>query len=82
VDLERITELTDGFSGANVAAIPNTAASIVLHRHLVQYPTPEEASNHASEAQISASDFVDAIKKIKEHREMKKNEKLSTSHYM
>ena len=56
--------------------------TIETHRHLVQYPTTEEASNHASEAEISASDLVDAIKKIKKQREMKKNEKLSTSHYM
>jgi transitional endoplasmic reticulum ATPase len=82
VDLESIAVLTDGFSGADMAAIANTAASIVLHRYLARYPTPEEAAKHASEAEISESDFTDAIQKIKSQREMKKSENLSISHYM
>ncbi|MEP0825565.1 MAG: CDC48 family AAA ATPase [Nitrososphaera sp.] len=80
VDLKRIAELTDGFSGADMAAIANTAASIVLHRYLAKYPTPEEAAKHASEAEISASDFEFAIQKIRTQREMKKAESLS--HFM
>ncbi len=80
VDMKRIAELTDGFSGADMAAIANTAASIVLHRYLAKYPTPEEAAKHASEAEISAADFEDAIQKIRTQRELKKAESLS--HFM
>ena len=82
VDLERVVELTDGFSGADMAAIANTAASIVLHQYLAKYPTPEEAAKHASEAEISVRDFAGAVDKIRSQREMKKSEKLSISHYM
>ncbi|MEW6605694.1 MAG: AAA family ATPase, partial [Thermoproteota archaeon] len=80
IDLKRIAEMTDGFSGADMAAIANTAASIVLHRYLAKYPTPEEAAKHASEAEISSADFEDAIQKIRTQREMKKAESLS--HFM
>jgi transitional endoplasmic reticulum ATPase len=82
VDLERAVELTDGFSGADIAAIANSAASIVLHRYLAKYPTPEDAAKHTSEAEISASDFAEAVEKIRSQREMKKSEKLSISHFM
>ena len=81
VALERVVERTEGFSGADMAAIANTAASIVLHQYLAKYPTPEEAAKHASEAEISASDFADAVEKIRSQRDMKR-EKLSISHYM
>ena len=44
VDLEKIADITDGFSGADVTAIVNTAVSLVLHEYLARYPTPEEGS--------------------------------------
>ena len=44
VDLEKIADITDGFSGADVTAIVNTAVSLVLHEYLARYPTPEESS--------------------------------------
>ena len=53
VDLRRIAELTEGFSGADVSAVANTAVSLVLHEYLAKYSTPEEAAKHASEALVS-----------------------------
>ncbi len=82
VDLERIADLTDGFGGADVAAIANTAASIVLHKYLEKFLTPEDAARHASQARIGAGEFEEAIEKIRAQRDMKKDGKLSISHYM
>ena len=53
VDLKRIAELTEGFSGADVSAVANTAVSLVLHEYLAKYSTPEEAAKHSSEALVS-----------------------------
>ena len=50
VDLRRIAEVIEGFSGADVSAIANTAVSLVLHEYLAKYSTPEEAAKHSSEA--------------------------------
>src|ERR671912_850651 len=50
VDLKRLADMTDGFSGADVSAVANTAISLVLHEYLERFPTPEEATKHASEA--------------------------------
>ncbi len=37
VNLQRIAELTDGFSGADMSAVANTAISLVLHEYLQKY---------------------------------------------
>ncbi|MGB7881269.1 MAG: CDC48 family AAA ATPase, partial [Nitrososphaeraceae archaeon] len=71
IDLGRIADLTDGFSGADMAAVANTAISVVLQEYLAKYSTPEEAARHTSEALVAMKQFEEAIKNIKTQREMK-----------
>ena len=68
VDLKRLADMTDAFSGADVSAVANTAISLVLHEYLERFPTPEEATKHASEALISMNHFEEAVRKIKKQR--------------
>ena len=42
----KIAEMTNGFSGAEVSAVVNTAISLVLHEYLQKFPSPEEAAKH------------------------------------
>ncbi|TVP41518.1 CDC48 family AAA ATPase [Candidatus Nitrosocosmicus arcticus] len=81
VNLQRIAELTDGFSGADMSAVANTAVSLVLHEYLQQYSSPEEATKHATEAHVTMKHFEDAVKKIKTQRDMKPGEKVTLSQY-
>jgi len=81
VDFERIAELTDGFSGADVSAVANTAISLVLHEYLQKYSSPEEATKHASEAHVTMKHFEDAVKKIKTQRDSKSGEKVTVPYY-
>ncbi len=81
VDLKRIAELTEGFSGADVSAVANTAVSVVLHEYLAKYSTPEEAAKHSSEALVSMQHIEEAVKKIRIQREMKPGEKITLSQY-
>ncbi|MBA3749936.1 MAG: AAA family ATPase, partial [Nitrosopumilus sp.] len=81
VNFQRIAELTDGFSGADMSAVANTAISLVLHEYLQKYSTPEDAAKHASEAHVTMKHFEDAVKKIKTQREMKPGEKVTLSQY-
>jgi transitional endoplasmic reticulum ATPase len=81
VDLRRISELTEGFSGADVSAVANTAVSVVLHEYLAKYSTPEEAAKHSSEALVSMQHIEEAVKKIRIQREMKPSERSTLSHY-
>jgi transitional endoplasmic reticulum ATPase len=81
VNLQRIAELTDGFSGADMSAVANTAVSLVLHEYLQKYSTPEDAAKHATEAFVTMKHFEDAVKKIKTQRDMKPGEKVTLSQY-
>jgi transitional endoplasmic reticulum ATPase len=65
IDFDKISELTEGFSGADVSSVANTAVSIVLHEYLQKYSTPEDAAKHASETHVTMKHFEDAVKKIK-----------------
>ena len=81
IDLGRIADLTDGFSGADMAAVANTAISVVLQEYLAKYSTPEEAARHTSEALVAMKQFEEAIKKIKTQREMKPGDRVVMPHY-
>src|SRR5438034_1409053 len=81
VDLITIAEVTEGFSGADVSAVANTAVSLILHEYLAKYSTPEEAARHSSEALVSMQHFEEAVKKIRIQREMKPGEKITLPQY-
>jgi transitional endoplasmic reticulum ATPase len=81
VDLSKVADLADSFSGADTSSVANTAVSLVLHEYLAKYPTPEEAAKHASEAHIMMRHFEEAVKKIKTQREGKPGEKVTVPYY-
>jgi transitional endoplasmic reticulum ATPase len=81
VDLAKVAELTESFSGADASSVANTAVSLVLHEYLAKYPTPEEAAKHASEAHVMMRHFEEAVKKIKTQREGKPGEKVTVPYY-
>jgi transitional endoplasmic reticulum ATPase len=81
VDIGRIAEMTEGYSGADVSSVANTALSLVLHDHIQKYPSPDEALKRTSEALVSMRHFEDAIKKVRGQKEMKPEEKINLSHY-
>src|SRR5579885_2303656 len=81
VDLAKIAEMTDGMSGADVAAIANTAASIVLHHFVDKYPDPKEAEKQVELAKVKMRDFEEAVKKVKIQKELKIGQKVAISHF-
>jgi transitional endoplasmic reticulum ATPase len=81
VNLEKIAESTDGFSGADVAAIANTAASIVINEFIDKYPDPKEAEKQADIAKVTMKHFEEAIKKVRAQKDLKIGQKLSVSHF-
>jgi transitional endoplasmic reticulum ATPase len=82
VNILRIAEaMTERFSGADTAAIVNTAVSIVLHEYLAKYSTPEEAAKYAAEAHVMMRHFEEAVKKIKTQRDTKPKETLPLTYY-
>jgi transitional endoplasmic reticulum ATPase len=65
VDLEKIAERTDGYTGADLAGLVSTAVMMALEEHVDKYKTTEEVRKHASEVKVTARHFDDALKKTK-----------------
>jgi transitional endoplasmic reticulum ATPase len=81
IDLKRLVDMTEGFSGADVSSVANIAVSLVLHDYIQKYPSPEEALKHTSEARVFMRHFEDAVKNVRRQREMKPEEKMNLSHF-
>ena len=54
-----MVEVTDGFSGAEIAAITNRAAIVALKRYV------SRKSQNIKEIKITQQDLIDAVDKVK-----------------
>ena len=59
VDIKKLVEITDGFSGAEIAAVTNRAAIVALKRYVAG------KSQNIKEIKITQQDLVDAADKVK-----------------
>ena len=81
IDYDKLSEMTDGMSGADVASIANTAVSLVVHEHLDSAPDAKEITEKASNAKVTMKHFEEAVKKVREQKDLKIGEKLVASYY-
>ncbi|MDI9620050.1 MAG: CDC48 family AAA ATPase [Candidatus Nezhaarchaeota archaeon] len=65
VDVSKLISLTEGYTGADIAALCNTAVMTALRDFLSKYPNPESAKAHLAELKVSMLHFEEAIKKVK-----------------
>ena len=59
IDIKKLVEITDGFSGAEIAAITNRAAIVALKRYV------GGKSQNIKEIKITQQDLIDAVDKVK-----------------
>ncbi len=81
VNLEKIADMTDGLSGADLASVVNTAVSQVLQEFIAHYPTPAEAQKHVAEALVEMRHFEEAIRKVKTSRGGRPREMAAVPYY-
>jgi transitional endoplasmic reticulum ATPase len=81
VDLDKIAESTDGLSGADTAAIANTAVSLVIHEFLDTHPDVKDIEKSSVDAKVTMKHFEDAVRKVREQKNLKIGEKLVASYY-
>ena len=93
IDYEKLAEMTDGMSVADVASIANTAVSLVVHEHLDDAASDEnmtddqkkvlakEIEDKAKDATVTMKHFEEAVRKVREQKDLKMNEKLVASYY-
>jgi transitional endoplasmic reticulum ATPase len=81
VDLDKISESSDGMSGADVASIANTAVSLVIHEFLAKYTDQKEAEKQAADAKVTMRHFEEAVRKVRTQKELKIGEKVAVPYY-
>ena len=93
IDFDKIAELTEGLSSADVASIANTAVSLVVHEHLDNAIPDKDLSDEetkkfvdeiekkATDAKVTMKHFEEAVRKVREQKDLKMNEKLVASYY-
>ncbi len=65
VDMDKLAEQTEGYSGADIAATCQAASQIAIHEHLMKYSDPKEAVEHREELKVTTSHFKQAFNKVK-----------------
>ncbi|MBT3283740.1 CDC48 family AAA ATPase [Candidatus Bathyarchaeota archaeon] len=65
VDLDKLAELMEGYSGADIAATSGAASQSAIHEHLMKYGDPVEASEHKDEVLVKMEHFSKAFEKVK-----------------
>jgi transitional endoplasmic reticulum ATPase len=81
VEVGQLVEMTEGFNGADLAALVNTAVSIVLQAYIAKYPKPEDAKKHLAEAIVTYDHFKEAAKKVRSSRASNPMERVAAPFY-
>lgn len=81
VDFEKLSDITDGLSGADTASIANTAVSLVIHKFLDNNPDVKDIEKSSIDAKVEMKHFEEAVKKVREQKDLKMGEKLVASYY-
>ncbi|MEZ7989897.1 MAG: CDC48 family AAA ATPase, partial [Nitrosopumilus sp.] len=70
IDFEKLSELTDGLSGADTASIANTAVSLVIHEFLDSHPDVKDIEKTTIDAKVTMKHFEEAVKKVREQKDL------------
>ena len=81
VDLDRIAEMTDGLSGADVGSIANTAVSLVIHEYLDNHPDVQAVENKTMDAKVTMRHFEEAVKKVREQKDLKAGQTVAATYF-
>jgi transitional endoplasmic reticulum ATPase len=65
VDIEKLADQTEGYTGADIASLSSAAVMLALREHVSKYKDPKEAEDHKEELKIHMKHFEDAMKKIR-----------------
>jgi transitional endoplasmic reticulum ATPase len=65
VDVEKLADRTDGYTGADIASFVQTAIMLAMREHVMKYPTSKDAEEHAQELKVALRHIEEAMKKIR-----------------
>lgn len=65
VNVDQLAEKTEGYSGADLAALCNTTSMLVIKEHITKSTTIEKAKEKLKDLKISMKDFEKTLEKMK-----------------
>ncbi len=65
VDLDTLAERMEGYTGADIASVCNTAVMLAIREYVGRYKEEEEAKKNVKELKVSMKHFGEALKKVK-----------------
>jgi len=79
VNVEDYAKRTDGYTGADIASVANTAVMLALREHISKAKNPEDAKKRVKGLKVGRKHFDEALMKIKpmSSQELKMYERFS-----
>jgi len=79
VDIEDIARRTEGYTGADLAAVCNTAVMLAIREHIMKNKNPDEAKKNVKDIKVCRRHFEEALKKVKpiSQKELEMYKKIS-----
>jgi transitional endoplasmic reticulum ATPase len=77
VKIDVLADKTEGYSGADLAALANTTSMLVIKEHITKSKTLEKAKETLKDLKISMKDFEKTLEKMKPSSAAKTNSKLT-----
>jgi transitional endoplasmic reticulum ATPase len=65
VDIQKLADLTDRYTGADISSLSSAAVMLALREHISKYKDPKAADTNVKELKIHMRHFEEAIKKIR-----------------
>jgi transitional endoplasmic reticulum ATPase len=65
VNIDEIAKRTEGYTGADLAAVCNTAVMLAVREHIMANKNPEEAKKSVKDVKVCRRHFEEALKKVK-----------------
>ncbi|MDE1843871.1 MAG: CDC48 family AAA ATPase [Thaumarchaeota archaeon] len=65
VSIEKLADMTEGYTGADIAAFTSAALMLAMREHISKYKDPKDAEKNAQELKVHLYHIQEAMKKIK-----------------
>ena len=65
VTIDILANQTEGYTGADIAALSSAAVMLALREHIEKFKDPKKAESAKNELKVHMKNFVDAMKKIR-----------------
>ena len=65
VDVDKLAEKTQGYSGADLSAVCNTAIMLVIKKHITTSKTEEQIKKGITKLRVTMTDIIAALDKVK-----------------